>query len=124
MRLLFIKLVIFVLAVFITDWLLPGIAIKTPQAYLMVALAMAGINTFIKPIILFFSLPITLMTMGLFPLFLNTFLVLITAYLIDGFEIFGSGAYSPFQLFWAFLFGLLFAITHVVIEQMVKLWKE
>jgi putative membrane protein len=108
------KAIIFIVAVFITNYLLIGVAFKTIEAGLIVAGCMALINVFIKPIIRALSFPVTMMTMGTFPLFINTILVMLLAFFIDGFVLFGD---LLFQAFWATAFALILTIVTVILEQ-------
>ena len=100
--------------VFGIDWLLVGINFRTIEAGLLVAGCMAVINMFIKPIIQTLAFPVTLMTLGLFPLLLNTIFVLVVASYVKDFTIVGD---MLFRFGWAFAFGLLLTITTVIVEQ-------
>jgi putative membrane protein len=108
------KAFVYVVAVFITDWLLPGIAFRTFEAGLLVALWMAVINIFIKPIIKLFAFPITLMTLGMFPFVLNTVIVLVVNFLVKDFVIFGS---MLFVFVWATAFSFFLSLTTFILEQ-------
>jgi|GEM_PF-2345283 len=109
-----IKIAVYVLVVFAIDWFLDGIKFRTIEAGILVSGCMAVINLFIKPIIKILAFPVTLMTMGLFPLLLNTIFVLVVSHFVKDFVIFGD---TLFHLFWAFAFGALLTITTVIIEQ-------
>ncbi|TAF98967.1 MAG: hypothetical protein EAZ44_10765 [Cytophagia bacterium] len=111
---IFIKALIFVVAVFVTNFLVVGVAFKSYEAGFIVAGSMALINVFIKPIIRALSFPVTLMTLGTFPFFINTFLVMILSFLIEGFVVFGD---LLFQMIWATAFALILTIVTVVLEQ-------
>ncbi|TAE69055.1 MAG: phage holin family protein [Bacteroidetes bacterium] len=111
---IFVKAFIFIVAVFITNFLVVGVAFKSYEAGFIVAASMALINVFIKPIIRALSFPVTLMTLGTFPFFINTFLVMFLSFLIDGFVIFGD---LLFQMIWATAFALILTIVTVVLEQ-------
>lgn len=113
-----VRALVFVVAIFVTDWLLPGVAIKTLEAGLWVAFFLVIINTFIRPIISFFTLPVTLLTLGFFPLVLNTIFILIIAYVVDGFSIFAA---TPIFVFLrALTFGLLLTIVQFILNQVAK----
>lgn len=111
---IFIKALIFIIAVFVTNFLVVGVAFKSYEAGFIVAGSMALINVFIKPIIRALSFPVTLMTLGTFPFFINTLLVMILSFLIEGFVIFGD---LLFQMIWATAFALILTIVTVVLEQ-------
>ncbi|MCO5233799.1 MAG: phage holin family protein [Chitinophagales bacterium] len=76
------------------------------------AVMLSLLNTFLRPILSLFALPITFITLGLFQLVINTVIVLITVRLVKGIEIEG---------FWnAFLFSILFSVISWAIEQVVS----
>ncbi|MEW5674855.1 phage holin family protein [Flavobacterium enshiense] len=81
-RLLITTVLIVVLAHF-----LPGIHVDTIKAALIVAVVLGLLNTFLKPVLVFFTLPITVFTLGLFLLVINVGMVLLADYLIDEFRI-------------------------------------
>jgi putative membrane protein len=59
------------------------------QTAVIVAIVMGLLNTFVKPILQFLSLPITILTLGLFYFFINVLIVYLCAYLVDGFSVSG-----------------------------------
>lgn len=81
-RLLLTTVLIVVLANF-----LPGIHVDTIKAALIVAVVLALLNTFLKPVLVFFTLPITVVTLGLFLLVINAGMVLLADYFIDEFTV-------------------------------------
>jgi putative membrane protein len=78
---------------------------------LIFAVVLSFLNTFLKPILSFFSLPITFITFGIFQLVVNTFVVLIADKLVDGFQIDG--------FLNALLFTVVFSIISSAIENIV-----
>lgn len=118
---LLIKSGVFVLAVFLTDLLLRGIWIKFPDI-IVVAIVLGAVNLFVKPIIQAFTLPITMMTLGLFPLVLNVVLVLIIANYFSGFEIYANT--WLFTFLWAFVFSILLTIVSVTLSQVRQVLKD
>jgi len=75
------------------------------------AAALALINTFIKPIISFFSLPLTCMTLGLFALIINTAMFALAAWLVPDFNVSG---------FWgAFMGALAVSVVGLVVNLFV-----
>jgi putative membrane protein len=59
-----IRLLIQALAVFITAWLLSGVSVNDLYSALIVAVVLGIINTFVKPILAFLTLPISVITLG------------------------------------------------------------
>ncbi|SDZ20132.1 phage holin family protein [Thermoactinomyces sp. DSM 45892] len=81
-RLLLNAVVIFLIAHFV-----PGISVGGAGTALAVALVLGLVNLFIRPIISFLSLPIQILTLGLFTLLINVGMLYLTAFIVDGFEI-------------------------------------
>ncbi len=76
----------------IASLILPGIRIKSTATLLKAALVLGLINAFIRPLLWFFTLPLTVLTFGLFALVINAFTIWITARLVRDFKVrsFGS----------------------------------
>lgn len=87
MKNLLIRLLITTILIVVLANFLPGIHVDTIKAALIVAVVLGLLNTFLKPILVFFTLPITLLTLGLFLLVINTGMVLLADYLIDEFTV-------------------------------------
>ncbi len=96
MRGLIIRWVLNALALVATAWLMPGIGLDGFGAALITALVLGIVNAIIRPVILFFTLPLTIVTLGLFTLVINAVMLMITASAVDGFSVSG---------FWAAFFG-------------------
>ena len=87
MKNLLIRLLLTTILVVVLSHFLPGIHVETIKAALIVAVVLGLLNTFLKPILIFFTLPITIFTLGLFLLVINAAMVLLADYLIDEFRI-------------------------------------
>lgn len=88
-----IRLVFIIIAVIIADKILKGFHISSYATAFWVALAMSVLNTFVKPVLQFLAIPVTILTLGLFYLVINVVIVYIAAYLVQGFII--SGFLTP-----------------------------
>ncbi|SMO65522.1 phage holin family protein [Melghirimyces algeriensis] len=86
---LFIRLLLNALAVLIVSQFMPQIEVDGYGVALLVALVLGLINTFIRPILVFFTLPLSFLTLGLFIFVLNAFLFWLTGALVEGFEVDG-----------------------------------
>lgn len=106
------RFLITTLAVIIAAYLLPGIELKNNFTPLIVALVLGLLNTFIKPILIFLSLPITLITFGLFLLVINTVIIKFTSGIVDSFHVAGWWA--------AFWFSIVLSIVTYLLESLVK----
>jgi len=71
--------------------LLPGVRAQSPGDLLLAALVLGTINAFIRPLLWVLTLPLTVLTFGLFALMVNAFMVRFTAMLVPGFEVDGFG---------------------------------
>ena len=90
------------LAIMFVGWVVPGITISSFVTALVASVAIALVNLVIKPVLVFLTLPINILTLGLFILIINALLFMFVAYLIPGVEVDG---------FWsAFLGALLLSI--------------
>ena len=86
------------LALLTVTHLFDGIGAESFQAVVVTALLLGIVNAFIRPVILIVTLPINLLTLGLFTFFINGILLLVVAKLVAGFSIAG---------FWTGVFGAL-----------------
>jgi putative membrane protein len=78
----------------------------TPVGALVAAVVLGAVNLFIRPILLILTLPITILTLGLFSLVINALMAMLAAYLVPGLIIVG---------FWpAFFFALVLSIVNWV----------
>ncbi len=118
MQNIILRLLFFVAAVFITDHLLDGIAFETVPDGIIVGLLFAFINTFIKPILKIFTFPLTLMTLGFFPVIANIAIVLLVKELIPGFQIYGDWFFTGV---WALAFSILLTIVNTVLDIFLKI---
>lgn len=90
-------------AVFWADYFLEGIYIKDFKTAVIVALVLGILNTFIKPMLELLSLPLNLLTLGLFRFLINGFIVFLASWFVFGFFV------SNF--FWAVIFSVVLSIT-------------
>mgnify|MGYP005842279041 CR=1 FL=1 len=81
------KLLLTSIFVFILSYFLKGIEINGFLDALLFTVAMAFLNSIVKPILILLSLPITVLTLGLFLIIINTALVYVAAYLVGGVHI-------------------------------------
>jgi len=84
-----LRLIFSALAVFIAAYLTPGVEVESFLVALIVAVVLGILNAILKPILVILTLPITIITLGLFALVINIALIFLTANLVPGFEIIG-----------------------------------
>lgn len=86
------------LALFVVVKIVPGIEVEDTATLFLAALVIGVVNALIKPVLQIVSLPITLLTLGIFALIVNAALFGLAAWLVSGFSVSG---------FWSALFGAL-----------------
>lgn len=84
---LLIRLVINVFALFVVGYLVPGFKLDSFQAAIVAAVVIGIVNTFIKPILQIIALPISILTLGIFALFINVGLLYGVSFIVPGFTI-------------------------------------
>ena len=89
MRGFLVRLLITALGLWVADQLLPGIVITSAGALIVSALLLGVVNGVIRPVILILTLPLTVMTLGLFILVVNGISLALVAWLVPGFQITG-----------------------------------
>jgi putative membrane protein len=104
-----VKLLVNALAVIISAYLIPGVAVSGIVSAIIVALVLGLLNTFVKPILLILTLPITILTLGLFYLVLNVIIIYIADYFIGGFRVDG---FVP-----ALLFSIVLTVVGWILDQ-------
>ncbi|NOX63790.1 MAG: phage holin family protein [Chloroflexi bacterium] len=90
MRIL-VRLLINAVALWLTSWLLPGITLSQDVLQILIVAAIYGlVNTFIRPIVKLLTLPINIVTLGLFTLVINAFMLLLTTIFTDALTVEGG----------------------------------
>jgi len=107
MKKILINLLITSVAVLLAAWILPGIHLAGFVSAIFVAIVLAFLNTFIKPILSFLSIPITIVTLGLFLLVINAVIVGLAGWFVGGFEVDGFWSALFFSLIVSFVGSLL-----------------
>lgn len=86
---LFFRWIMFALAIIFVSWIVPGIEVSGFLPAMLVVVIIALINTFIKPFLQIITLPINILTLGLFSLVINALLLMLAGFLSPGFEVEG-----------------------------------
>lgn len=87
------------IAIYITTKILAGVEVRDFWTAIAVAIVLALVNTFIKPVLVFISIPITFLTLGLFTFVIDALLILLVSKLVTEFKVKG--------FVWAFIFALV-----------------
>jgi putative membrane protein len=94
--------------VFLTAYLLPGVSVETYLTAIWVAIVLALLNGFLKPLLVILTIPVTVVTLGLFLLVINAAIILLADNFVDGFVVNG--------FWWALLFSLVLSVITSVME--------
>jgi len=98
-------------AILITAYVLPGVTVRSFVAAVVTALVLGLINAIIRPILVVLTLPLTIVTLGLFIFILNALLVLLTSAIVPGFDV--------RSFWWALLFSLVFSVVSFILHRIV-----
>lgn len=105
------------ICVIITSYLLPGIDVAGVWPAIVVAGILGLLNAFLKPILVLLSIPVTLITLGLFLLVINGFTVWLTGQIVP--EYFFVKSFG-----WAVLFSIVLSITNSITESILGLKED
>jgi putative membrane protein len=98
------------IAVLVTAYLLPGVNIKDFLTAIVVAAVLALLNNFLKPFLIILTIPVTILTLGLFLLVINAVIILLADDLIGGF--------SVASFWWALLFSIILSFINSLFNQL------
>ncbi len=98
------RLLINAAAVFFAAYLLPGVEVDGYMSAVIVAIILAVLNALIKPLLIIITIPITILTLGLFLFAINAIIILFADYLIDGFDVDG--------FLWALIFSFVMSVIN------------
>ncbi len=97
-------LIINSIVIFLGAYVLEGVKIKSFWTAIGVAIVLGLINMFIKPLILLLTLPLTILTLGLFVLVINAWILMVIDKLIDGLTIKG--------FWWALIYSIIISMLN------------
>ena len=93
-------------------YVLKGVNIDTFWTALVFALVLAVLNVFLKPLLIILTLPVTIITLGLFLFVVNALIVLLASRFVDGISI--------ANFWWGLLFSLLLSLIVSVLDKQLK----
>jgi len=96
---IFINWIVMAFAVIVSAYILPGVTLASFWTALVVALVLGLLNAFIKPLLIILTLPINILTLGLFTLVINALVIMMASAIVPGFKVDG---------FW---YAMLFSIV-------------
>lgn len=109
---LILRLLLTAVAVVILAKILPGVTVEGYLSAIIVAVVIALLRLIVKPILVILTLPITVLTFGLFLLVINGFIILMADSFIDGF--------SVKNFWWALLFSLMLSFLQSILYSLFE----
>lgn len=106
-----LKVLLTAVAAYAAAWLLPGVEIIDVKTAVIVALVLALLNMFVKPILVLLTIPVTIITLGLFLLVINILIIKWTDSLVGGFTV--DGWWS------ALLFSLIVSVVTWILSGLI-----
>jgi putative membrane protein len=91
----------------VISYLIKGVVVDEFSTALIVAIVLGLLNFFVKPVLVLFTLPLTILTLGLFYFVINAIIILLCDHFVDGFEVNG------------FINALLFSIVLSLSQSLV-----
>lgn len=108
----FLKLLLTALAVLLLANVLPGVDLKGYTYAIWVALIIGGLNAFLRPILIFLTLPATIISLGLFLFVINACIILVASNFLSGFKV--------TSFWWALLFSLMLTFLQSLLHSVLK----
>ena len=105
---IFIHWLVAAIAILISAYVLPGVTVDGFVAALVLAVVLGLINAFLRPILVILTLPISVMTLGLFVFVINALMVMLAASIVPGFAV--------ASFWWALAFGIVLALVSAVLH--------
>lgn len=97
------------MVIFSIAYIMPaGVHVTDFTTALMIAIILGIINAILKPVLLILTLPINILTLGLFTFVLNAFLILLVSNIVPGFKVDG--------FIWALIFGIVLSLANTVVH--------
>ena len=107
-----LKLLLTAVAVMILAYILPGVEVVSYWAAIIVAVVLGLLRLIVKPILVFLTFPITIVTLGLFLLVINAAIILMADYFVDGFTV--------RNFWWALGFSILLSILQSILFSLLE----
>jgi putative membrane protein len=103
------RLLITTIVIIVAGFILPGIQVNSLLTALVVAVVLIILNTILRPILIFLTLPVTIITLGLFLFVINIFVIFLTDLLVPGFTV--------QNWLWALIFSLIVSLVNSIFEE-------
>ncbi len=109
---LLLKLIVNIISLFVVIFIAGGVSADSWQSVVAAAIVLVFLNAFLRPIIILFTLPFNMLTLGLFTFIINGFIFYITARFVKGFNVI-----SFWSAFWA---AILFSIISFLLNILIR----
>jgi putative membrane protein len=100
------------ISLLLSTWLIPGVHVSGLFSALLAVVILGAVNAIIRPILIILTLPINVLTLGLFTLVINALMIALTAYILPGFSIANFGI--------AIIFSIILTIITEIMESLIK----
>ncbi|GAP38798.1 putative membrane protein [Piscinibacter sakaiensis] len=105
---LIVRWLLLAAALLLVAYLYPGVSVGSFGAAMIAALVLGLLNTLLRPVLVLLTLPVTLLTLGLFLFVINAAMFYLAAHVLAGFTVSGFGA--------ALIGSLLYSVCGIVID--------
>jgi putative membrane protein len=109
---LLVKWLLLASALLFVAYIYSGVEVRSFGAAMLAALVIGLLNTFVRPILVVLTLPVTVLTVGLFLFIINALMFWAAASMLDGFHVRSFGA--------ALLGSLIYSVLGIVIESALE----
>ncbi|QES88018.1 phage holin family protein [Rhizosphaericola mali] len=110
------RILVTALAAVIAAHFLKGVTVAGGTTPIILALVLAILNAFVKPILVILTIPVTILTLGLFLIVINIIIIMMASHLVDGFHV--DGWIS------ALLFSILLSVVSYILELIIGTAKK
>jgi len=107
-----LKMILSAVAVLVLSEILPGASVDNYVSALIVAVLLAILNAIVKPLLVLLTLPVTIVTLGLFLLVINAAIIRIADHFVSGFNVDGW--------LWALIFSVLLSMFQSILYAILK----
>lgn len=106
-----INWIVSAMVIFSVAYIVPGVHVSSFSTALVIALILGVINAIVKPILVILTLPITILTLGIFYLVLNALLIIFVSNIVPGFTL--------DSFFIAFIFAIVLSVVNTFIHKLL-----
>lgn len=109
---LLLKWLIMAVSIVIAAYFIPGVRVGSFLSAVWVALFLGVVNVLVRPVLILITLPINILTLGLFTFVINAALILLASSVIKGFEVSG--------FWWAVLYSIVLSIVNYLLNLIIQ----